>query len=95
MNAVILELELASEQYDQLSDVAAERREAVEKVAQIAVIEWLEQQGHSQNGQDTDPDEPQLEIIHLQGLLKGLEFSSEEIAEARRELWGGFGERNL
>ncbi len=31
----------------------------------------------------------------LRGILKGHTFTEEEIAAARRELWGAFGEREL
>jgi hypothetical protein len=31
----------------------------------------------------------------LGGLWKGVEFSEEDIAEARREMWGTFGEKEI
>lgn len=95
MTTVVLELELASDQYEQLVDAAVLRQVTVEKVAQVAVTEWLEREDPTQTNQSAANGEPQLEIIHLQGLLKGYEFSPEDIAEARRAMWSKFGERDV
>ena len=93
--AVLLELELPREQYGQLMTIAEAQHRSVDEVVQRAVAEWLETQaqlGEDELGVDDNEDEepdPPLRIIRLGGLLKGYEFTPEEIAEARREMWKG------
>ena len=41
------------------------------------------------------PVEPQKPLRSLYGLWRGFSISEEDIAEARREMWGNFGEREI
>ena len=46
-------------------------------------IEWLP---------ETEQPPPFKPVYFPEGILKGVDFSPEYIAEARKELWAGFGE---
>jgi len=41
------------------------------------------------------PVEPHKPLRSLYGLWRGFSISEEDIAEARREMWGNFGEREI
>lgn len=67
--------------------------EALAEVASFAEFQRtkLESQNHQTEGSDSPPYLP----VKVSGLWEGIQISDKDIAEVRREMWEGFGDRGL
>ncbi|MGH2534874.1 MAG: hypothetical protein ACRDJW_21650 [Thermomicrobiales bacterium] len=58
------------------------------------VVQFLEYQRYKVEQQDKPYDTPYRPVA-LGGLFREFDLSEEEIAEARQEMWGNFGDRDF
>jgi hypothetical protein len=59
------------------------------------VEEFVEFQPYKRRRRHRPTEQPLYKPIALGGLWKGIKIADEDIAEVRREMWDGFGERGL
>ncbi len=82
---------MATKQQD-LKQRVVEMIDALPADALQEVATFVEYQRYKiERGQDEPPYKP----IALGGLWKGIQISEQDIEEARREMWGRFGEREF
>lgn len=67
--------------YEQIRDLSEESLRELSRYVEI-----LHRKEHTTNGETSQP----LDIVHLEGIWEGYEFSSEDIAQARREMWKSY-----